>query len=87
MANNTLFCPIPSGVEFYRRIMRDGEHPLEFATELKVLAVQYAIPDDELLEQFVHGLKDEAMKRKLRAKPNLTFDRAIGLVEAWSEDT
>lgn len=66
--------------------MREGEDPLDFATELRVLAVQYAIPENDLLDQFVHGLKDEGMKRKLRQKRSLSIDRAVGLVEAWLDD-
>ncbi len=70
---------------FHRRNQGVGESIVEFVVELRKLAKTCnfgAYLDQALRNQFVCGLRNEAVQRRLLTKPDtLTFARAVEVVE------
>ncbi|XP_014675604.1 PREDICTED: uncharacterized protein LOC106815629 [Priapulus caudatus] len=65
---------------FMKRTQRDSENISQFVTELKRLSTHCEFGTtllERLRDQFVVGLKAEAIQRRLLAERELTFDRAV----------
>ncbi|XP_070381275.1 uncharacterized protein [Dermacentor albipictus] len=81
------YAPKPSAIvqryHFHCRTQRDGEAVKDFVAELRKLADPCAFGgelENNLRDRIVHGIRDEAMRRRLLEESELTLDRAVKII-------
>ena len=75
---------------FYKRQQQEGETVASFSVALRQLSSSCefgAFLPEALRDQFVCGLSNQGIQRKLLAEANLTLDRALQLATAMSMAT
>uniref|UniRef100_A0A5S6QK16 RNA-directed DNA polymerase n=1 Tax=Trichuris muris TaxID=70415 RepID=A0A5S6QK16_TRIMR len=71
-------------LQFTQRVQKQGESMEDFADELQCVGSELKKSDDDLLSQFVIGLRDSSVQRHLVERRPLSFEEAVLLAKQFS---